>query len=200
MRCLALVLASLLLAAPARADDDPVSRSFDVGLQGALLQVDHTPDLRISGGLAAHAHLSPHLRLGVRSLWVYRTSDAFVDPGDHQGTVSSWHLDVRAEGHLRPLRTIDPWVGVGLGPYRTVFHLPDRSSGAYSSLAGRPCQPGHACWGVASTLDLGVDFHLGDTLSLGVLWSARVPFRPRRTPEDEAALYLLPSVRLTLAF
>ena len=194
-----LAVFACLLLGPSLSRADEVSRP-PIELGGQLsLQLPDAIHVRGGPGFLAQVQVNPWLRLGGRILSA-DTSVPFEEGGEETGHHSSWHLEARAEGHLRSSSIIDPWMGLGLGPYRTVFHLPPTHSGAYRSLQqSAPCQGG--CWGFEATADLGVDFHLGSVVSLGPFVSARVPFSAQKTPEDKAALYLLlPSLRLTVTF
>jgi hypothetical protein len=151
-----LALALLVLSSPASADEP----RFELRARGGL-GIGGNMAALLGGGDALY-RVDPHLWAGVSwteipGAWDTHGGDNCSSSGDcwYEGR---WIL-ARAEGHLFPTSTLDPWAGVGLGMLQ-VSGSRDRS--AFTGLSadlGLDVRLGHFVVGPS----VGVGGPLGDT-------------------------------------
>jgi hypothetical protein len=138
--------------------------SIDLGVRGGLMTVpSFFVPLGAVGGVEAQVRLSPVVRVGVYGQRFGATSTS-TDHKDYEAQeFSAWRFGARVEAHARPLHTLDPWAGAGLGLFvagdrRTIF--------ATQRIGG---------WGPDLSLEAGLDIRLGEHIALGGLFSLVVP-------------------------
>jgi hypothetical protein len=173
MSMFAASLASLLAGSVAYADDtDSLDNSFDhhvaapanaleIGVATGYTQgvgpigggMQHVEDLSKAGGaveLDAMYRINPTFAVGVYgSFSKYATGDRIDGSSDVLGATAG----IQAAAHLRPERSVDPWVSLGTG-WRGLWVSPE--SGKNTSLQGLEL----------ARLQLGVDYRINEDVAI----------------------------------
>jgi len=163
---LALTLALLAVSASAFAAEPSPAPSFDVGLRAGFVSSSAVyQPIGVAGGIDAHYHLRPWLRLGLylQHATVKSGSSDHDSYGDHW---TATRAGIRTELHALPALVVDPFLGFGFGGFLTSDrNTTFRQSGEDS--------------GLDTELNAGVDFRVMDHLTLGAIFTLTVPLTNR---------------------
>lgn len=204
---LAIALAVCLVPSLAHADEGAGRPTLDVAAYGSLLSIS-SRTFRTDYGAAAHAHLFPWLRVGLR----FARGTEFVpfeDPGERTVGFTALDFLAHAEGHARPAKAVDPYVGLGLGALlswqgRSEPGTP--SSGGNRIVGSDPpdgkCRVDARCWAPLATLALGLDFHVHRHIAFGPYVEGRAPIATvgGGYPPQSLMGTLLPALRVMVIF
>ncbi|HEY4120158.1 MAG TPA: hypothetical protein VGM56_19975 [Byssovorax sp.] len=155
-----LVLACAFARA-AGAETPPREPRVDVGIRGGFVSASSVGEP--AGALAyaeVNAHLAPWLRVGVYVAHTHAESMSSDGSAEFGQIFDVWRVGAKGELHARPHGVVDPWAGVGAGAFIDE-HYPEP----------RP----HGGDGLDLSLDVGVDFHIGRVVTLGVVYMLVVP-------------------------
>ncbi|HEX7671416.1 MAG TPA: hypothetical protein VF395_17605 [Polyangiaceae bacterium] len=139
----------------------------------------------LEAGLAIGLRLLPALRVGA-----YLDSLEYLYlGGDGKPDFTLIRFGARAEGHARPDRVVDPWLGVAVG----ALH-----GNTFAHQQG----PGESRWAMDVEGDLGLDFHVDEHVAVGPVVSVIQPLADQHSgivpPFPTSYAIPLPSVRLTI--
>jgi hypothetical protein len=142
------------VAAPSNAVEIGVATGYTqgVGPMGGSTQ-QHVEDVARAGGaveLDAMYRINPTFAVGAYgSFSKYATGDHISDQNDVLGATAG----IQAAAHLRPERSVDPWMSLGAG-WRGLWQSPD--TGKTTSLQGLEL----------ARLQLGVDYRVSEDVSI----------------------------------
>jgi len=139
--------------APANALEIGVATGYTQGVGPIGGGMQHVEDLSKAGGaveLDAMYRINPTFAVGAYgSFSKYATGDQISDQSDVLGATAG----IQAAAHLRPERSVDPWVSVGTG-WRGLWLSPQ--SGKNTSLQGLEL----------ARLQLGVDYRVSEDVAI----------------------------------
>jgi hypothetical protein len=139
--------------APANAVEIGVATGYTQGVGPTGGGMQHVEDLSKAGGaveLDATYRINPTFAVGAYgSFSKYATGDQISDQTDVLGATAG----IQAAAHLRPDRSVDPWVSIGTG-WRGLWLSPQ--SGKNTSLQGLEL----------ARLQLGVDYRISEDVSI----------------------------------
>jgi hypothetical protein len=137
------------VAVPSNAFELGVATGYTQGVGPIGGAVPHVEDIARAGGaveLGAMYRINPTFAIGAYgSFSKYATGDQISDQSDVLGASAG----IQAAAHLRPDRSVDPWVSLGTG-WRGLWLSPQ--SGKNTSLQGLEL----------ARLQLGVDYRVSD--------------------------------------
>jgi hypothetical protein len=141
------------VAAPANALEIGVATGYTQGVGPIGGGMQHVEDISKGGGavqLEATYRINPTFAVGAYgSFSKYATGDHISDQNDVFGATAG----IQAMAHLRPERSVDPWVSLGAG-WRGLWVSPD--SGKKTSLQGLEL----------ARLQVGVDYRVSQDVSI----------------------------------
>lgn len=141
------------VAAPANALELGVATGYTQGVGPIGGGMQHVEDLSKAGGaveLDAMYRINPTFAVGAYgSFSKYATGDQISDQTDVLGATAG----IQAAAHLRPDRSVDPWVSLGTG-WRGLWLSPQ--SGKNTSLQGLEL----------ARLQVGVDYRVSENVSI----------------------------------
>jgi hypothetical protein len=141
------------VAAPSNALEIGVATGYTQGVGPVGGSEQHVEDLSKGGGaieLDAMYRINPTFAVGAYgSFSKYATGDHISDQNDILGATAG----IQAAAHLRPERSVDPWVSLGAG-WRGLWVSPD--SGKNTSLQGLEL----------ARLQVGVDYRVNQDVSI----------------------------------
>jgi hypothetical protein len=141
------------VAAPTNALELGVAGGYAQGVGPIGSGMQHVDDISKAGGaveLSAMYRINPTFAVGAYgSLSTYANGDRISDQTDLLGATAG----IQAAAHLRPDRSVDPWVTLGTG-WRGLWLSPD--SGKNTSLQGLEL----------ARLQVGVDYRVSDDVAI----------------------------------
>ena len=141
------------LAAPTRAVEIGVATGYTQGAGPIGGGMQHVEDVASVGGaleLDAMYRINPTFAIGgYGTISKYGTGDQISDQADVVGATAG----IQAAAHLRPERSVDPWVSLGTG-WRGLWLSP--TAGKNTSLQGLEL----------ARIQLGVDYRLSSDVSI----------------------------------
>jgi len=141
------------VAAPSNALELGVATGYTQGVGPVGGGMAHVEDISKAGGaveLDALYRINPTFAVGAYgSFSKYATGDQIRDQNDVLGATAG----IQAAAHLRPERSVDPWVSVGTG-WRGLWLSPD--AGKKTSLQGFEL----------ARLQLGLDYRINENVSI----------------------------------
>jgi hypothetical protein len=141
------------VAAPSNALEIAVATGYTQGVGPIGTGVAHVEDISKAGGaveLDALYRINPTFAVGAYgSFSKYATGDQISDQNDVLGATAG----IQAAAHLRPERSVDPWVSLGTG-WRGLWLSPQ--SGKTTSLQGLEL----------ARLQLGVDYRVSEDVAI----------------------------------
>jgi hypothetical protein len=141
------------VAAPSNAVEIGVAAGYTQGVGPIGGALEHVEDISKAGGaveLDAMYRINPTFAVGAYgSFSKYATGDRISDQDDVLGATAG----IQAAAHLRPERSVDPWVSLGTG-WRGLWLSPQ--SGRNTSLQGLEL----------ARLQLGVDYRINKDVAI----------------------------------